>query len=516
VTAWFRRLPTAVVLALACAIATGCGSTSSSSPASGAAAGAVPADALFYADVDLDTQSPAWKQFAAVGQRFPGWQQLVDQIVNSVSEGSPSATNVSLGSAPTTTFEDDIEPWLGDSAAIAVTSVDAGSESVHWVGFVASTDDSKAKAAFVKSGSSDDGTYHGYSLFRADDGKSEGAVGDGAVLIGDDAGTVKDSIDLRGGGGDSLSSSPAFSDAMAKLPSDSLLRGWANTEKLSQLAGFAALGSGSAQSGQIQRVAEALGGLDSLTFAAWASDAGYHLTLRTTVKDGANDSLFAGQAVASPLLPLVPSDAFAFLAVHGYGTYLQQMVRQGGTTGLQLDQFERETGISFTHDLVPLLSGDSLLYAAPGIPLRAALLLKPDDPDAASATMHKLFALVAHEAPGTGVHELAGGSGESITLDNGLTVTWRRTADGLIAVGNDSQAGASPAARLASSEAFTGLLQRAEAPSDAVVPFYLDTHGLLKLIPIDTDPNLGHVGGIVGWSTHDGNAYSSDLFVEVR
>jgi hypothetical protein len=394
--------------------------------------------------------------------------------------------------------------------------VDAGSQSVHWIGFVASTDDGKAKAAILKAGNAADGTYRSYALFRSQDGRGEAAVGDGAVLFGDDTGTVHDSIDLRDGGGDSLSGDASFTDAMAKLPADSLVRGWANTGKLSQLAGFAALGSNGADQGQVQRMAEALGQLDSMSFAGWASDAGYHVTLHTVVKDGADQSLFAGQGAQSPLVPLVPSDAFAFLAIHGYGTYMSQLVNQGGTTTLQLQQFERETGISFTKDIVPLLSGDSLLYAGPGIPLRAALLLKPDDPDAAASTMRKLFALLAREAPSSGVHQLAGGSGESITLDNGFTVTWRRTGTGLIAVGNDTQAGTPPARALTSSDAFTGLLRRAGAPANAVVPFYLDTHGLLQLLPIDTDPNLQHVGGIVGWSTRDGNAYSSDLFVEVR
>ena len=516
-TAWLRRLRPAAVLATALALAAGCGSASSGSTSTGSAAGAVPADALFYADVNLDTQSPAWKQFADVGRRFPGWQQLVDQIANSVSHGGSSTANVSLDMAPTTTFKGDIEPWLGGSAAIAVTSVDAASESVHWVGFVASTDDAKAKAAILKSGSTDDGSYRSYSLFRTQDGTSEAAVGDGAVLLGDEKGTLQDSIDLRDGGGDSLSANASFTDAMAKLPADSLLRGWANTEKLSQLAGFAALGSNGMDNGQTQRAAEALGALDSLSFGAWASDAGYHLTIRTVVKDGADRSLFSGQASRSPLMPLVPSDAFAFLAIHGAGASLEQLDgRAGGATSLQLHQFEQMTGISFTHDLVPLLSGDSLFYAGPGIPLRAALVLKPADPDAAAGAMHKLFALVAREAPSAAVHSLAGGTGESITLDSGFTVTWQRTPGGLIAVGNDNAAGTAPASQLLSSGAFTSLLHRAEAPSDAAVPFYLDVPGLLRLIPIDADPNLRHLGGIVGWSTHQGNAYSSDLFVEVR
>src|SRR5262249_33275871 len=204
---------------------------------------------------------------------FPAWQHLVNRIVDSMNHGGSSTSNVSLDMGPTTTFKGDIEPWLGGSAGFAVTSLDAGSGSAHWIGFVASTDDAKAKAAILKSGNSRDGTYKGYTLFRAQDGKSEAAVGDDAVLLGDDTGTLQDSIDLRNGGGAALSGNTSFTGAMAKLPKDSLLRGWANTQKLSELIGFASLGTlgTGTSSAQVRQLATALQHIDSLSFAAWTT-----------------------------------------------------------------------------------------------------------------------------------------------------------------------------------------------------------------------------------------------------
>jgi Protein of unknown function (DUF3352) len=513
-----RHFRLALMLLAVALPAAACGNSATSSQGTSSAADAVPADALFYADVNLDRESPAWKQFAAVGHRFPGWRHFVDQITRGLDRGGSDTSNVSMDASPQLTFSSDIEPWLGGTAAFAVTSLDAGSKSAHWIGFVASTDDAKAKAAIARSGNRRDGAYKGYSLFRAQDGTSEAAVGDGAVLLGDDSGTVRDSIDLRNGGGDALAGNTAFADAMAKLPQDSLLRGWANTQKLSELAGFASLGTlggTGTSSAQVQQLATALGRIDSLTFAAWTTEAGYHLTVRTTVKDGADPSLFAPQSAPSSLTPLVPADAFTFLALHGYGHYLQQMLSANGSA-LQMRQFQRETGLSFRHDLVPLLSGDVLLYAAPGVPVRAALLLKPADPGAAAATMHRIALLIARSAPGTRVSPLPGGTGDSITLADGLTVTWRQTSDGLIAFGNDAAAGDPPASPLSSSAAYRDLLRRAGAPSDAAVPLYLDIAGVLKLLPVSTDSNLRHLGGMLAWTSHDGNDYSSDLFVEVR
>jgi hypothetical protein len=500
-------------------LAAGCGNAGSSGSGSGAAQDAVPADALFYADVNLDRGSAAWRQFAAVGQRFPGWQHLVDQIANGFNGGGSSTTNVSLDTGPTTTFKDDIEPWLGGSAAVAVTSVDATAGTAGWLVFVASTDDSKAKAVRLKDGATADGSYDGYSLYRSSNGKDEAAVGDGAVLLGADTGTLHDSIDVRDGKADSLSSNDTFTSAMSKLPSESLVRGYVNTQKLSQLVEFAALGSlGSGGGGaQVQKLATSLNSLDSLTFAAWASQDGYRVSVRTTLKPGADGSLFTGQTQPSALAPLVPDDAFAFLAFANYGDYLKQAL-DSGAPGMaqQLQLFEQQTGLSVDNDLIPLLSGQELLYAAPGVPVRAALVLKPSDPQAAAVTMHKIAALVVKSVPGATLQPLASGDDEQIALSNGFAVTWRLTADGLIAVGNDQAAGDAPASPLLSSAAYKDLLSRAGGPSGAAVPFYFDVPGLLKLLPLSADPNLEHLGGVLLWSSHDGDDYSSDLFVQVK
>ena len=80
----------------------------------------------------------------------------------------------------------------------------------------------------------------------------------------------------------------------------------------------------------------------------------------------------------------------------------------------------------------------------------------------------------------------------------------------------DAAAGEAPPSPLSSSAAYRELLQRAGAPSDAAVPLYFDLGGLLKLLPISTDPNLRHLGGMLAWTSHNGNDYSSNLFVEVR
>ncbi len=467
----------------------------------------MPSSTLFYADVNLDQGSSAWKQFTAVGQRFPGWQELTGKIVKSLN--STGQTSGPL------TFKDDVQPWLGGSAAIGVTSLDASSGSAHYVAFVASSDDGKARDAIAKDAKSD-GDYGGYALYADKNGKGEAAVGAGAVLVSNDAQTLHDAIDARNGKADSLASDGGFTSAMAKLPADSLVRGYVSTQKLAELAGMAALGGagGSSTAAQTQALAKTLDSIDSLSFAAWANGNGYRLTMRSTLKQGADQSPLA--MAPSSLTGLVPGDAFAFLAFGDYGSYLKQGL-QSGTPGLgrQLNLLQQQTGISVQHDLLPLLSGDGLFYTAPGVPVRAALVLKPDDPHAAALTMHKIMALVAQGRPGARVTPLASGTGEQVDL-GGLTLSWRLTAGGLIAIGNDPAAGTAPSSPLASSPAYANLLNQAGVPDGASVPLYLNLSDALKLFPISVDPNLAHVGGVLAWSSRSGQDTSADLFVQVK
>jgi hypothetical protein len=496
-------------LVVTAVLAAGCGNAASSASGPGDAATAMPSGTLVYADVNLDKGSDAWKQFSAVGQRFPGWSTFTAKLTKSLDtqDGSSSLT-----------FSKDIEPWLGGDAGIGVTSVDAARGSAHFLAFIASTDDGKAKDA-VSQDSTSNGSYHGYDLFTARDASSSSpahiAVGDGAVLVADDQQALRDAIDTRDGQGDDLASDGAFSSAMAKLPKDSLVRGYVNTRKVAELVSVASMGAVAGADGtQLQDLAKSLNSIDSLSFAGWAGGTGYHLTVRTTVEPGTDPSLVTN-AGATTLTGLVPADAFAFLGFAGNGDVLSQALSGSGPAAAQgLKQFTHSTGLSVQHDLLPLLSGEGLFYAAPGLPVNAALVLKPKDPQAAADAMHKVTALIARQQPGARVTSTA--NGQTVTAGPGIALSWQLTSGGLITIGNDPSAGNDPASPLESSPAYTQLLNEAGVPSGATVPLYVNVADALKLFPVETDPNVQHVGAVLAWSSHDGQDYSSDVFLQVR
>jgi hypothetical protein len=501
----------ALVALVMLVFASGCGSSTKAASSSSSPAAAVPAGALLYADINLDHGSTAWQQFATVSKRFPGWQRLVDTTVRSFDDSSDG-----------TSYEKDIAPWLGDSAGIALTSVDVNGGKPSFVAFVDSKDDAKAKSAVEGKNTHSDGEYNGYSQYRSTTSGGEIGIGDGAVILASDTQTLHDAIDVRAGKADSLADDSNFSAAMANLPKDSLVRGYADPGKLAQLASLAQLsGQAGPSSQQLANLTKALGSLDSASFSMFASSGGYNSVFHVHVKDGADPGLFGSQSMpALSLTSLVPADAFLFLGSKfstpdGFTKSFSRGLGSGGS--LQLKQFEQLTGLSIERDIAPLFSGELLLYAAPGLPARGALLLKPADPAAAAAGLERLTAFAAHAQPGLRVKPLGGGrQGQSIEISPGFTFTWERTADGLITIGNDTAAGSKPGAPLLESAGYTSLLGEAQVPAGANVLAFVSVPGLLQLVPTTVDPNLRPLGGIIEWGSRDGNDISLGVFVEVK
>ena len=252
----------------------------------------MPSGTLFYADVNLDQGSSAWKQFTAVGQRFPGWQELAGKVMKSLNDTgpdlgdrSPSRMTCSRG-------------WAA-RPAIGVTSLDASGGERPLRRLRRLQRRRQGQGCGRQGRRKPDGDYSGYALYADKNGNGEAAVGDGAVLVSDDSQTLHDAIDARDGKGDSLAADGGFSSAMAKLPADSLVRGYVSTQKIAELVGLAALGGagGSGAAAQTQALAKTLESIDSLVVRAWANGNGYRLTLRSTLKQGADQSPLADGAV---------------------------------------------------------------------------------------------------------------------------------------------------------------------------------------------------------------------------
>jgi Protein of unknown function (DUF3352) len=217
-------LPVLLAFALVALAVGGCGEGEN---ASTELAGLTPPDAPFYLEGAVrpdDDQREAIESLpsSAAGISDPG--ALVEAEVESVLGGSGL------------TFSDDIEPWLGDRAAMFVRSFETsralgGMPDIAAAVEVADTDAAKE---FIE-GLTDVGlfsgpsrTYEGHTyLFEsADDATVIGLV-DEALVVGTE-GSLKAAVDASSG--ESLADSEAFETGIAALPGDPLLTAYADLE----------------------------------------------------------------------------------------------------------------------------------------------------------------------------------------------------------------------------------------------------------------------------------------------
>jgi hypothetical protein len=509
----------------------------------GKAAEAIPADSLLFTSVNVDQDSDAWKQLVAVGSRFPGWAQLATEFQTSLNEVSEDGTS----------WANDIEPWLGDEVAFAVTSLDLSTPSSPepvFVGYAESTDDAKATALLEKG---DDvapiADYKGYKRWSSgEDGFA--AIGKEAVLIGSTEAALNQAIDTREGAGQNLADAQTFKDTLAALPEDNLGVVYVDGPKLAQLAALAAQsgavpavgedGAAAAQQQQLASLLEQLRVLRGLGMSFGADDNGFRFRTAALLDEARAESLGIQQEDFEPsLTDRVPATTLLYYGFQDLGPQIKQMLDQFSGQSPQVAQaltaVEAMTGASFDNEIVPLLSGEHALYVAPGNPgpiPSVGLLLKPEDAAAGAATIRKLT--------GTLTQELAAGGDGSLTVEDipngqrfsgsqlgGLSVLWRQAGD-VIAFSNDQTAGDEPASSLADSDKWKQLSEAAGVADDVAVLAYVDIPGTLDALraagagaEIDSDPNvaanLAPLGGLAAWGDmKDGGVATADVYLEVR
>src|SRR5205814_3273173 len=131
------------------------GGSAEPAPATGAAA-VVPADALAYVHVSIDTTRPAVRRATTLGARLPGYPRLLASVFSRLS--------AIAGGGAAVDYNRDIRPWLGKEAAFAVldtTGSSAGSLIVLDVSRHA-----QAQRFLTAAGASAAGTYAGVRLYR--------------------------------------------------------------------------------------------------------------------------------------------------------------------------------------------------------------------------------------------------------------------------------------------------------------------------------------------------------------
>src|SRR3954451_19372784 len=131
--------------------------------------------------------------------------------------------NSSLADANTEeklTYEDDIEPWLGEKAGIYFSHYDG--DSFSGVAGVIQTTDSDAAKDFVgkaKQPGDKETSYEGVDYVTGETGGTTVGVIDDFLVVADDEQTFKDAVDTSNG--DSLDGNDNYSSAVSNVPDNS-------------------------------------------------------------------------------------------------------------------------------------------------------------------------------------------------------------------------------------------------------------------------------------------------------
>jgi hypothetical protein len=497
-----RRFVTSLLVCGSLLTGAGCGSGSASGGSFGEASKAMPSGSIAFVDVNIDRDSNGWQNLQDLGSRFQAWDSIVADFKSSLYQGEDGES-----------FKR-VEGALGNEAAIAVTTIGDGSSEPTVVGYLATTDDGalRDEAAKDKRTVKLD-SYRGYDLYKtADSDASFVAIGSGAALFSNDRSQLEAAIDTREGDADSLADDAAFQAAEEDFSKDALANVWVDARKVASIASLGALGAAGEQSSEgLGQLVQQLQGVDSLTASLEARDNGF--SVATTLRGaGAADLNFD-----PTLLNRVPGTAFAFLTTHDIGPSLLKATSAQPQSAPAISEFERSTGISFADELVPLLSGEQLLYLGPGIPIGGALILHPADTQKAADTMRKLTRYAVAESPGQFTIKPIPGNGEQLVFAAGFSLTWSVEGDTIVLT-NESTAGRPADEPITDSSKFTDLLAKAGAPDDANALFYLDTPGLLSLIPSTNSmgADAKAIGGVVAWQEHGSDTYRAGLFLEIR
>jgi hypothetical protein len=505
-----RILLTLAALTTAIAVAAGCGNDGASS--SGASSLA-PAGALMYGEATLRPEGDQRAAIEALVERFPGQGTAGDRI-GRLLEKAFSESDSGLS------YEQDVEPWLGDEAAIFFTSFSPDGEELDGAALVATEDEDRAMEAVEKATDGRRSSYKDVDYVL--DGEDASGVVDGWVVLGTEAGfkAVVDTVE----GGSSLDEDERYEEALADAPAERLGFFYVNSpaflDELEKSGAGAALG-------EFRRFFE-----DPVLVTLDADHAGLRFEAAVPATAAAG---FPFMAEGSDLAGELPADAWLAMAQPELGKTVEQYVdligkSLGGRDVIE-QQFRASTGLDLERDVLSWMGDWRLFVRGESLSeLNGALMVETSD-EAASGRVIDAVARLLRENAGQGesVAPLAlGGGGEGVTLRSDdlpePVHLFQRDGQVVLAYGDAAARDAlDPAERLGDSAAFADASEA--LGGDYAISFYLAIEPILSLADSagaasDEDwqevrPYLEPLGALVGGARKDGEKLRSALGLTV-
>lgn len=295
------------------------------------------------------------------------------------------------------TYQDDVEPWLGRRAGVAVTSFGGGGRDAQAVAIFAAKDTDAARSAVDKLADEETPrpTTREYEdveyRFDASDRTAAGVI-DNYLVVGNEA-AFRATVDASKGEG--LTDNERFSQAIGDAE-DKLGYGYVDTRAV-----VGALGAQGQIPGGAQGLQSLLGSANepvTMTLDA----APQRITLETSARAARGQ---ARQPRPNAVVPRLPGDSWLALGLPNLGQTLRQTIDQlGSGVGAGIvetlqQQIRAQTGLDLNRDILASLGelavfaqGSSVLTAGGGV------VIATPDPAAARRVLDRLGPLVARQA----------------------------------------------------------------------------------------------------------------------
>jgi hypothetical protein len=510
-----RLLLTLTALLTAIVVAAGCGSDGS---ASSGAAELAPAGSVVYGEATLSPEGDQKAAIEALIERFPG-DGSAAQRIRTLMEKAFAESDSGLS------YEDDVEPWLGDEAAFFVSDLDASGGDGAGALLVATDDEGAAEDAVEKAakGEAESASYkdHDYYELRDDDGAA--GVLEGWLVLGNAAG-FKAAVDTVEGG-EPIDGNERYEQTLADAPGERLGFAYINTPAIGKELAQSPAGAVLGQFGQFFE--------DPVLVTMNARERSVQFEAIVPESFAAGVPFVAeGSGLAAGL----PADSWLALAQPELGKTLARYVEliggAAGGGGFFEQQFERSTGLDLRRDVISWMGDWALFVRGTKVSeLDGALIVETSDEAASGRVIDAVARLLRENVSGgtsVGPLDLPGG-GEGVTVRDPEVPKpfhlFQRDGKVVGAFGDAAaQAALDPARKLGDSAGFADA--RDALGGDYALSFYLAFEPILALVDStdagsDEDwrearPYLEPLGALVGGARRDGDKLRAAFGLTVK
>jgi hypothetical protein len=498
------------VLSTAALAALGCGKDETASSASSLA----PATSVLYGEVTLRPEADQKEAVDTIVSKFPGQGSAGDRLQGLVDKALKDSGSES-------TYKDNVEPWLGDEAAVFVIGKNMNDHAL----LVAAEDEDKALDGLEKSaeGKITRKTYRDVDYFM-DEGEetNTATVFDGFLVVGTEAG-VKAAIDTSKDGSP-LSDSDEYTSAVDEVSDDRLGLLFINSPQLLK-------DNTNAAAGVPENFKKVFEEPSVVTVDADNDGVAFEGSLP---QETAGTLPFLGQG--SELIKDLPADSWLAMAQPDFDKTLDFFIESaagfaGGRDVIER-QFKAATGLDLQKDVLDWMGDFGVFVRGTSVDtLEGALIIETSDEAASGRLIDRLKKLAVTQAdnPGDRVVPLtAPGGGEGFTLVSRSIPRpihlFQRDGRVVLAFGNKAAADAVDSGEpLGDSEAYG---QAADSLGDYDVSFYLAVAPVLQLVDStsaaadshwqEAKPYLEPLSALVGGTSGDGGDLKSAFKLTVK